>query len=79
VPIIYTQVARVLIDMARSVRLLGAETTLVGIRPEIAQSIVGLGIELSTLSTQPTLASALNLLQHERAKQNPGASFNRSL
>jgi anti-anti-sigma factor len=67
VSIIDTQVARALIDLARSVRLLGAETTLVGIRPEIAQSIISLGIELSSLSTQPTLAAALGLLHPARA------------
>jgi rsbT co-antagonist protein RsbR len=46
--------------------LLGARTTLVGVRPEIAQSIVGLGIELLDLRTAPTLASAISMLQGKR-------------
>jgi hypothetical protein len=38
----------------------------VGVRPEIAQSIVGLGIELPQLATKPTLAAAVQSLLKER-------------
>jgi DNA-binding LacI/PurR family transcriptional regulator/anti-anti-sigma regulatory factor len=59
VPVVDTHVAGALIRTAQAVTLLGARVTLVGVRPEIAQSIVGLGVELLSLSTHPTLAAAL--------------------
>ena len=63
VPIIDTQVAAALLQLARMVGLLGARTVLVGVRPEIAQSIVGLGIDLVGIGTSPTLAAAIHSLQ----------------
>jgi DNA-binding LacI/PurR family transcriptional regulator/anti-anti-sigma regulatory factor len=66
VPIIDTQIASALIRLARMTGLLGARTTLVGVRPEIAQSIVGLGIDLLNLRTSPTLAVAISTLQAGR-------------
>jgi len=66
VPMVDTQVANTLIQVARTAALLGSRVILVGIRPEIAQSIVGLGIGLVSLATQPTLAAAIAALQ--RAK-----------
>ena len=59
VPLIDTQVAAALIRTAQAVALLGARITLVGVRPEIAQSIVGLGIDLGKIDTRATLAAAL--------------------
>jgi anti-anti-sigma regulatory factor len=66
VPIIDTQIAGALIRLARMTGLLGARTTLVGVRPEIAQSIVGLGIDLLDLRTAPTLAAAVSMLRGSR-------------
>jgi rsbT co-antagonist protein RsbR len=63
VPLVDTQTANSLIHMARAVTLLGAMIILVGVRPEIAQSIVGLGIDLKHIATQPTLEAALEMLQ----------------
>lgn len=63
VPIVDTQVAGALLQLARMVGLLGARTVLVGVRPEIAQSIVGLGIDLAGIGTSPTLAAAIRSLQ----------------
>ena len=57
------QVANSLIQTARAAMLLGARVILVGIRPEIAQSIVGLGIDLKHLVIQSTLANAIRMLQ----------------
>jgi anti-anti-sigma regulatory factor len=54
-----TPVAAALIQTARAVGLLGAKVTLVGVRPEIAQSIVGLGVDLGMLETRAVLAAAL--------------------
>jgi anti-anti-sigma factor len=59
VPLIDTHVAAALIRTAQAVGLLGARIALVGVRPEIAQSIVSLGINLGRISTYATLASAL--------------------
>jgi DNA-binding LacI/PurR family transcriptional regulator/anti-anti-sigma regulatory factor len=63
VPIIDTQVASALLQLARMAALLGSRTVLVGVRPEIAQSIVGLGIDLAGIGTSPTLADAIRALQ----------------
>lgn len=59
VPLIDTHVAGVLIQLARMVQLLGAKTGIVGIRPEIAQSIVSLGVDLRQIQTYASLAAAL--------------------
>jgi DNA-binding LacI/PurR family transcriptional regulator/anti-anti-sigma regulatory factor len=67
VAVVDTQVANALIGMARATTLLGARVVLVGIRPEIAQSIVGLGIDLGQIATSATLASALRALPGRRA------------
>jgi DNA-binding LacI/PurR family transcriptional regulator/anti-anti-sigma regulatory factor len=66
VPIVDTQIAGALIRLARMTGLLGARTMLVGVRPEIAQSIVGLGIDLLDLRTSPTLAAAIAMLRANR-------------
>jgi anti-anti-sigma regulatory factor len=63
VPMVDTQVANTLIQVARTAALLGSRVILVGIRPEIAQSIVGLGIGLDAVTTQPTLGAAVAMLQ----------------
>jgi anti-anti-sigma regulatory factor/tetratricopeptide (TPR) repeat protein len=48
-----------LLRIARSVRLLGCRVVLVGVRPEIAQSLVGIGADLSELITRGSLADGL--------------------
>jgi anti-anti-sigma regulatory factor len=63
VPVIDTHVASALLQLARMVALLGARTVLVGVRPEIAQSIVGLGIDLAGIGTSATLAAAIESLR----------------
>ena len=59
VPAVDSLVAQHLIKTVSATRLLGAECIISGIRPEIAQIIVHLGIDLSNISTKSTLASAL--------------------
>ncbi|NNJ09914.1 STAS domain-containing protein [Chloroflexales bacterium ZM16-3] len=59
VPVIDTQVAHGIIQTIQAARLLGADSVLVGIRPEVAQTIVGLGIDLSGIHTFPDLETAL--------------------
>lgn len=55
VPVVDTMVAHHIIQAADAVRLVGAKCMLVGIRPEIAQTIVALGIELHDFTTTSTL------------------------
>lgn len=55
VPVVDTMVAQHIIQAADAVRLVGAKCMLVGIRPEIAQTIVALGINLSDFTTTSTL------------------------
>ena len=60
VPLVDSQVALGLLTVVRSAKLLGTEVMLVGIRPEVAQSIVGLGVHLGELYTASNLQMALN-------------------
>jgi len=60
VPLIDTQVARVLLDAIAGAQLLGAQTVVVGVRPELAQTIVGLGVDLSHVITRSDLQSAVS-------------------
>jgi anti-anti-sigma regulatory factor len=59
VPVVDTQVAAALLDLARAARLLGCQVIMVGIRPEIAQSLVGLGVSFEEITTRATLAAGL--------------------
>ncbi|NTV62957.1 MAG: STAS domain-containing protein [Oscillochloris sp.] len=59
VPIIDTQVAQGLIMTINAVRLLGAEAVLIGIRPEVAQTIVGLGLDMRGIRTTNDLQTAI--------------------
>ncbi|GAB4212535.1 MAG: STAS domain-containing protein [Roseiflexaceae bacterium] len=58
-PVVDSQVAQGLIGIVHGARLLGAEVWLVGIRPEVAQAIVGLGLDLSGIHTFSNLQTAL--------------------
>ncbi|WP_163971714.1 RsbT co-antagonist protein RsbRA [Oceanobacillus halotolerans] len=55
VPVVDTMVAHHIIQAAEAVRLVGATCILVGIRPEIAQTIVNLGIDLDRFPTKSSL------------------------
>jgi rsbT co-antagonist protein RsbR len=59
VPVIDTQVAKGVIQLVEAARLMGAHVTLVGIRPEVAQTLVMLGIDLRGIRTFSTLQAAL--------------------
>jgi anti-anti-sigma regulatory factor/HAMP domain-containing protein len=59
VPMIDTQVARALLRAADAGKLLGAQTILVGIRPELAQTIVGLGLSMANLVTKADLQNGM--------------------
>jgi rsbT co-antagonist protein RsbR len=59
VPAVDSLVAQHLMKTVAATRLMGAECVISGIRPEIAQTIVHLGIDLSNIITKSTLAHAL--------------------
>ena len=59
VPTVDSLVAQHLLKAVSATRLMGADCIISGIRPEIAQTIVHLGIDLSQIVTKASLASAL--------------------
>lgn len=59
VPLVDTQVARGLVQTIQALRLLGAEAVLVGVRPEVAQTMVGQGLAIEGVRTASTLQAAL--------------------
>ncbi|SIS56691.1 RsbT co-antagonist protein RsbRA [Salimicrobium flavidum] len=69
VPVVDTMVAHHIIQAAEAVRLIGSRCILVGIRPEIAQTIVSLGIDLGKFPTKSSLRkgfqTALELTNRE--------------
>ena len=60
VPTVDTLTAQHLIKTVTATRLMGAECVISGIRPQIAQTIVHLGVDLSDVVTKSTLASAFS-------------------
>lgn len=61
VPDVDTQTAQHLIETVSAVRLLGADVIMTGIRPGIAQTLVHLGIDLSSVATRASLVAGLKL------------------
>jgi len=72
VPAVDSLVAQHLIKTVSATRLMGAECIISGIRPEIAQTVVHLGIDLSQITTKASLAHALrfsfSMLRYEVKK-----------
>lgn len=63
VPIVDTHVARTILQAADAARLLGAQVVVVGIRPEVAQTVVGLGVALERMRTFANLQQAISALR----------------
>ena len=61
VPTVDTLVAQHLLKTVAAARLMGAECLISGIRPQIAQTIVHLGVELGDVTTKSSLADALRV------------------
>ncbi len=59
VPTVDTLVAQHLLKTVTAIRLMGAEAIISGIRPQIAQTIVHLGVDLHDVTTRANLADAL--------------------
>ena len=66
-PTVDTLVAQHLIKTISAARLMGADCILSGIRPQIAQTIVHLGLELNVIS-KATMADALALALRRSGK-----------
>jgi len=61
VPTVDTLVAQHLLKTVTAIRLMGADCIISGVRPQIAQTIVHLGIDLQGIVTKATLADALSV------------------
>ena len=66
VPTVDTLVAQHLIKTVTAARLMGAECIISGIRPQIAQTIVHLGVDLGDVLTKATLADAFAVALQRR-------------
>ncbi len=73
VPVVDTSVAGYLVRSIQAAQLLGSRCLLVGIRPEIAQTLVGLGIDFSNITTRATLQSGLEYALQLRSDTANGA------
>ena len=73
VPTVDTLVAQHLLKTVAAARLMGADCIISGIRPQIAQTIIHLGINLSEVVTKATLADAFAV-----ALQRTGATVSRA-
>jgi len=73
VPTVDTLVAQHLLKTVAAARLMGADCIISGIRPQIAQTIIHLGINLSDVVTKATLADAFAV-----ALQRTGATVTRT-
>ncbi len=67
VPTLNVMAAEALLRVARGVHLLGAEPLLTGIRAEVAQTLVGSGLDLSGLTVHATLEEGLAYALHAAA------------
>jgi rsbT co-antagonist protein RsbR len=65
VPAVDTQVAQHILKTVVAAQLMGAQCVICGIRPQIAQTIVSLGIEFGDIVTKANLADALRYVLRE--------------
>jgi rsbT co-antagonist protein RsbR len=61
VPTVDTLVAQHLLKTVAAARLMGADCIISGIRPQIAQTIIHLGVDLADVITKATLADAFQI------------------
>ncbi|MDI1450537.1 STAS domain-containing protein [Polyangium sp. 6x1] len=61
VDLVDTATAAHLLQMINAIRLMGAEGIITGIRPTVAQTMIGLGLDMSTTTTLASLRDALKL------------------
>lgn len=68
---------RTLSDLANMIKLRGAETVIVGIQPEVAFSMVQLGLKLEDVATALDLEEGLAYLDHKIARAHHGINRSR--
>lgn len=82
VPVVDTLVAQHLLKTVAAARLMGADCLISGIRPQIAQTIIHLGVDLANVTTKATLADAFaialrrsghSITNHDQAKNHEAA------
>jgi rsbT co-antagonist protein RsbR len=78
VPTVDTLVAQHLLKTVAAARLMGADCIISGIRPQIAQTMVHLQIDLSEVTTKATLADALRFAIKRSARSTPTTSTHSS-
>jgi rsbT antagonist protein RsbS len=75
--VVDSYVARILADTARMARLMGAETIVAGMRPEVAATLVRMGYPMDGVRTALDIDAALRVLGGRpvsaRGKRRPGA------
>lgn len=77
VPTIDSQVAQHLLKTVQAARLMGSRSIICGVRPETAQAMVHLGVELGDIHARGTLRDAMQLALHLR--KSSGSSSNEEL
>ncbi|MAQ15399.1 MAG: anti-anti-sigma factor [Sandaracinus sp.] len=66
VPMVDTATAQHLLRTIKAIGLMGAECIISGVRPQIAQTMVTLGVDLGTVETRSTMAAALRYAFRKR-------------
>jgi rsbT co-antagonist protein RsbR len=64
-----TMVARHIVKAAEAIHLIGAECIVVGIRPEIAQTMISLGIDMDMLTTLSSMSQGLRVALARTGKE----------
>jgi rsbT co-antagonist protein RsbR len=67
IAVVDTAIAHGLLQAARAIELLGAQVILVGISPEVAQTLVGLGVDFRAIITRATLQAGFEYAQQQLA------------
>jgi len=79
VSVIDTQVADALVKSALSCRLVGAEVVLTGIQPQMAQTLIGLGVRLGDIVTRASLQAGIAYaMEVEESPRKPSSKLRRA-
>jgi rsbT co-antagonist protein RsbR len=68
VPVVDTHVASGLIQATQVLRLLGSQVIITGVRPEVAQTLVTIGVVLDEIVTRSTLQSGIGYAMQQRTR-----------
>ncbi|WP_437911342.1 PAS domain S-box protein [Sorangium sp. So ce302] len=79
VELVDTKTASYLLDLVAAIRLLGAEGIVAGIRSNVAQTIVSLGLDLANITTLGNLRAALQYCIRQMTKERAAGAAHASL